>query len=214
MFNTDGSPKTVLVKAGEEIFYDKNGNLMPGSHPDFYEHRVPMGNPVPKFMGGLTNTFSYKGFDLSFLFVFVYGNTIYDDDAKNQIGSFTSTAQRQEILDAWTPDNTDTDVPKLDINYTPKNSSRFLYDASFLRLRNISFGYNIPKNLCDKLMLTNMRVYISGQNLLTFTKFPGWDPEVLRNVQPGSQASNVSFAAPYLPTPQARFVTAGINISF
>jgi len=75
-------------------------------------------------------------------------------------------------------------------------------------------GYNIPKGLCDKLMLTNMRVYISGQNLLTFTKFPGWDPEVLRNVQPGSQASNVSFAAPYLPTPQAKFVTAGINISF
>jgi len=59
-----------------------------------------------------------------------------------------------------------------------------------------------------------MRVYISGQNLLTFTKFPGWDPEVLRNVQPGSQASNVSFAAPYLPTPQAKFVTAGINVSF
>lgn len=214
MYNTNGTPNTVLVKAGEEIFYDKNGNLMPGSHPDFYEHRVAMGNPVPKFMGGITNTFSYKGFDLSFLFVFVYGNTVYDDDAKNQIGSFTSTAQRQEILDAWTPDNTDTDVPKLDINYSPKNSSRFLYDASFIRLRNISFGYNIPKGLCDKLMLSNMRVYISGQNLLTFTKFPGWDPEVLRNVQPGSQASNVSFAAPYLPTPQAKFVTAGVNISF
>jgi len=214
MYNSDNSPRTVLVKAGEEIFYDKNGNLMPGSHPDFYDHRVPYGNPVPKFMGGLTNTFSYKGFDFSFLFVFVYGNTVYDDDAKNQIGAFSSTAQRPEILDAWTAENTDTDVPKLDINYNPKNSSRFIYDASFLRLRNVSLAYNIPKRLCEKYKLNTMRVYLSGQNLLTFTKFPGWDPEVLRNVQPGSQASNVSFAAPYLPTPQARFVTAGINIGF
>lgn len=214
MYNTNGTAQTVLVKAGEEIYYDKNGNLMPGSHPDFYEHRVAMGNPVPKFMGGITNTFSYKGFDLSFLFVYVYGNTVYDDDAKNQIGSFASTAQRQEILDAWSPDNTDTDVPKLDINYSPKNSSRFIYDASFIRLRNVTFAYNIPKSLCSKLMLENMRVYVSGQNLLTFTKFPGWDPEVLRNVQPGSQASNVSFAAPYLPTPQAKFITGGISIGF
>jgi len=213
-YNTDGTPQTVLVKAGDEIFYDRNGNLMSGSNPDFYENRVACGNPVPKFTGGITNTFSYKGFDLSFLFVFVYGNTIYDDDAKNQIGSYTSTAQRQEILDAWTAENTNTDVPKLDINYSPKNSSRFLYDGSFIRLRNIAFGYNIPKKFCEKLNLINMRIYISGQNILTFTKFPGWDPEVLRNVQPGSQASNVSFAAPYLATPQAKFITAGLNIGF
>ena len=214
LFNTNGTAQTVLVKAGEEVFYDKNGNLMSGSNPDFYENRVACGNPVPKFMGGITNSFSYKGFDFSFLFVFVYGNTIYDDDAKNQIGSFTSTAQRQEILDAWTAENTNTNVPKLDINYSPKNSDRFLYDGSFIRLRNITFGYNIPKKLCEKYKLNNVRVYLCGQNILTFTKFPGWDPEVLRNVQPGSQASNVSFAAPYLPTPQAKIITAGVNIGF
>ncbi|MDD3876958.1 MAG: TonB-dependent receptor [Bacteroidales bacterium] len=214
MYHSNGTPYEVLVKAGEEVFYDINGNLMPASHPNFYDHRVARGNPVPKFMGGITNTLSFKGFDFSFLFVFVYGNTVYDDDAKNQIGSFASTAQREDILDAWTTENTDTDIPKLDINYSPKNSDRFLYDASFLRLRNITLGYNIPRGVCEKLKFNNMRIYVSGQNLYTYTKFPGWDPEVLRNVQPGSQASNVSFAAPYLPTPQAMFITGGINLSF
>ncbi len=214
LYNTNGTPQTVSVKAGEEVFYDKNGHLMASSNPNFYENRVACGNPVPKFTGGITNTFSYKGFDFSFLFIFVYGNTIYDDDAKNQIGSFSSTAQRPEILNAWTPSNTNTNVPKLDMNYSPVNSDRFLYDGSFIRLRNIAFGYNIPKRICERIKLTNMRIYLSGQNILTFTKFTGWDPEVLRNVQPGSQASNVSFAAPYLATPQAKFITAGLNISF
>ncbi|MDP6909277.1 MAG: TonB-dependent receptor, partial [Flavobacteriales bacterium] len=221
-YNLDGSPlmnggSQVMydVDGGTELFYDRNGNLMTFANPTgglFYEHhRKPMGSPLPIFYGGISNTLSYAGVDLSFMFSFAYGNTLYDDAAKTQIGNWKSIAQREEILDAWSPDNTDTDVPGLN-NYTPVNSSRFLYDASYLRLRSLTLGYNFSKKMLSKIHLQKLRIYVKGGNLWTLTAFPGWDPEVLRNVDPNSQAGNVSFAGPYLGTPQARTISFGIQI--
>jgi len=213
----DGSGNQMMydVAGGTELFYDRNGHLMTYANPTgglFYEyHRKAMGSPLPLFYGGITNTISYAGVELSFLFSFAYGNTIYDDAAKTQIGNWQSIAQRREILDAWSPTNTDTDVPALN-NYTPVNSSRFLYDGSYLRLRSLTLGYNFPKKLCERIKLQKLRVYAKGGNLWTLTAFPGWDPEVLRNVDPNSQAGNVSFAGPYLGTPQARIISFGIQI--
>lgn len=228
--NPDGSQQTFSVRAGEALYYDRNGNLMafgvdgngsgtaddvarfPGS--SFYDERMPRGRPVPKFFGGITNTFSFKGFDVSCLFVFVYGNTIYDDAAKNQIGNYLGQAQRREILNAWTPQN-QSNVPKLDRNFVPVNSDRFLYDGSFIRLRNLTIGYSIPEKTLGRIKLSSMRIFLSAQNLVTFTKYPGWDPEVLRNTPAGNnQDANISFAAPSKPTPQARIFTAGVNFSF
>lgn len=222
-YNLDGSPmldgggNQVMydVAGGTELFYDRNGNLMTYANPTgglFYEyHRKPMGSPLPIFYGGISNTLSYAGVDLNFMFSFAYGNTLYDDAAKTQIGNWQSIAQREDILDAWSPDNPDTDVPGLN-NYTPVNSSRFLYDASYLRLRSLTLGYNFPKKMCEKIRLQKLRIYFRGGNLWTLTAFPGWDPEVLRNVDPNSQAGNVSFAGPYLGTPQARTISFGIQI--
>ncbi|TNF31426.1 MAG: SusC/RagA family TonB-linked outer membrane protein [Bacteroidetes bacterium] len=213
----DGSGNQVMydVAGGTELFYDRNGNVMTFANPTgglFYEyHRKPMGSPLPIFYGGISNTLSYAGVDLSFMFSFAYGNTLYDDAAKTQIGNWQSIAQREEILNAWSPDNPDTDVPGLN-NYTPVNSSRFLYDASYLRLRSLTLGYNFPRKLCERMRLQKLRVYFRGGNLWTLTAFPGWDPEVLRNVDPNSQAGNVSFAGPYLGTPQARTISFGIQI--
>jgi hypothetical protein len=94
LWNSDGTPKLdangqpmfVNVPAGTELFKDKNGNIMTYANPtggEFYgDNRKPMGNPMPKFIGGITNTFTYKGFELNFMFNFVYGNSIYDDAAK------------------------------------------------------------------------------------------------------------------------------------
>ena len=204
---------TEFVKAGQDLYFDKYGNLMTSNNPDFYENRVPCGSPIPKFMGGITNTFSYKRFEFGFLFSFVYGNTIYDDPAKQQIGAYDKIAQRDDILDFWTPENTDTDVPSLNL-YKPTNSDRFLYDASYVRLRSVSLSYKFSEKICKKLNLTVFKIFISGTNLLTFTKYPGWDPEVLRNVDPNSQQGNISFAGPSLQTPQAKTVTGGISITF
>ncbi|MBU0486788.1 MAG: SusC/RagA family TonB-linked outer membrane protein, partial [Bacteroidetes bacterium] len=220
----DGNQQTITVTPGQDMYYDKFGNLMVAQYydengnyrtnADFYEHRVPLGKPIPDFVGGITNNFSYKNFDFSFMFSFVYGNTIYDDPAKNQIGSYDKIAQRPEILEAWTPTNTDTDVPALVWGKNPVNSSRFLYDGSYLRLRSISFGYKLGKATCERIKLSNLRIFVRGGNLWTFTKYPGWDPEVLRNVDPNSQQGNISFAGPSLQTPQARTIMAGIQIEF
>ncbi len=205
---------TTQVHAGQPLYYDKFGNLMTSKNPNFYDHRVPRGNPFPKFSGGITNTFSYKNFEFSFLFSFSYGNTLYDDPAKSQIGDFRHIAQRPEILDAWTPTNTNTDVPMLLYSETSVNSDRFLFDASYIRLRSITFGYKLPTEICKKLKLESLKVFISGTNLLTFTKYPGWDPEVMRNVDPNSQQGNISFAGPSLQTPQAKTIGGGIQIEF
>jgi len=224
VYGTDGNPQTITTTPGQDLYYDKYGNIMVASYydengiyrtnADFYEHRVACGKPVPDFVGGITNTFTWKGFDFSFMFSFVYGNTLYDDPAKNQIGAYDRIAQRPEILDAWTPNNTDTDVPALEWGKNPVNSDRFLYDASFLRLRSVSFGYRLPKEKCEKLKLNNLRIFVRGANLWTLTKYPGWDPEVLRNVDPNSQQGNISFAGPSLQTPQAKSIIVGIQIEF
>ena len=179
----------------------------------FYDHRIPMGNPLTKFIGGINNTFTYAGFDLNFLWSFVYGNTIYDDPAKQQIGNWQNRAQRPEILDAYTKDSPSNETPSLN-NYSAINSDRFLYDGSFLRLRSLTFGYSVPKSICEKIKMEQIRVFINGGNLITITKYPGWDPEVLRNVDPNSQQGNVSFSGPSYQTPQSRTIMAGIKLTF
>ncbi|MDD4235484.1 MAG: TonB-dependent receptor [Bacteroidales bacterium] len=224
-YNTDGTP--VLdnsgqpvkydVEAGTELYYDINGNLMTYENPtgDFYgDNRKPFGRPFPIVVGGITNTINYKGFDFSFLFSYQYGNTIYDDQAKRQIGDWSDLAQRTEILDYWSPYNTDTDVPGLNQYDNYVNSTRWLYEASFLRLKNISFGYSFPKNICSKLNISRLRIYVSGTNLWTLTNYPGWDPEVLRNLNPSNPDSNVSFAAPSFATPQSKSIIFGVQLSF
>jgi TonB-linked SusC/RagA family outer membrane protein len=213
----DGTQKTAVVKAGTELYYDLNGNLMTYANPtgDFYgDNRKAFGSPFPKIVGGITNSFNYKGFDLNFLFVYQYGNTIYDDQAKRMIGDYTSIAQRPEILDAYSESDPSSAVPGLNEYSTYVNSTRFLYDASFLRLKNLSVGYSFNKKFCNKLKLGSMRIYVSGNNLWTLTRYKGWDPEVARNTSASDPDTNVSFAAPSFATPQARTIIGGIQISF
>ena len=235
LWNSDGSPKLdasgqpvfVNVPAGTELFKDRNGNIMTFANPtggEFYgDNRRAIGNPLPKFIGGITNTFSYGGFELSVLFNFVYGNQIYDDAAKTQIGGFNNINQRPDILNAYTQGNPSTEVPSLYNNsgstnpssdYVAINSSRWLYDASYIRLRSLTFSYSFKEEFCQKIKLSNLKLFINGGNLLTYTKFPGMDPEVLRNIDPDSERGNIAFGGPYLGTPQAKTITAGINIKF
>lgn len=216
-YDNSGNPvDTFNVAAGTALYYDLNGNIMTKEHPtggDFYTlNRIPCGKPSPDFIGGITNNFSYKNIDLSFLISFVYGNTLYDDPAKRQLGDYTRIAQRKDVLDAWSPSNPDSDKPA--IFNEAVNSDLYLYDASFIRLRSVTLGYKLSENYCKKLKLGSFRIYLSGTNLLTFTKYPGWDPEVLRNVDTNSQAGNVSFAGPSFQTPQAKTFTLGVQFTF
>jgi hypothetical protein len=215
LLDGSGNERTLAYKAGTAIYLDKNGNDMIFNDAGFfYNQRVARGNPLPRFIGGINNSFTYKGFDLSFLFSFVVGNQIYDDPAKQQIGNWQALAQRPEILEAWSSANPNSDVPGLTRYNAAVNSDRFLYDASFLRLRALNFGYTLPESVTKKMKLSKLRIYISGGNLLTFTNYPGWDPEALRNVNPNSQQGNISFGGPSFQTPQSRTLMVGVNIGF
>ncbi len=179
-------------------------------------NRVPVGKPNPDFFGGFENTFTYKGFDLNLLFSFQYGNKIYDDGGKYQMGGrLGSWNQRRELLSRWQKPGDITDVPRVSLieggNADNSNSSRYLYDVSFLRLRTASIGYSIPQSILKRAKITSARIYISGQNLLTFSKYAGWDPEVVR-YRFNNGASNGASNAPYLPTPQSKSINVGINL--
>ncbi|MDA9555419.1 TonB-dependent receptor [Pelobium sp.] len=204
---------------GDELIFDKNTGApikLTAASQDV--NRVPVGKPNPDFFGGLENNFSYKGFDLSILFSFQYGNKIYDDGAKYQMGGrLGSWNQRREILNRWQKPGDITDVPRVSLleggRADQSNTSRYLFDASFLRLRTVNFGYNLPANVIKALKISSAKIFVSGQNLFVLTKYAGWDPEVVRYNFNAAQA-NSGFVAPYLPTPQARTFSLGVNVGF
>lgn len=176
--------------------------------------RVVVGSPLPKWTGGVTNTFSYKGLSLSVFFTGVFGNKINFYG----VGRFSSANGRFEDnqtvnqLAAWTAENPNTDVPeaRLFFNNGAQPSSRFILDGSFVRLRTATLSYNLPRTLVNRVKLNNVRLFVTGQNLLTFTNYAGWDPEVNAD----DIVTNIAQGYDFYTAPQARTLTGGINIGF
>ena len=112
-----------------------------------------------------------------------------------------------DALNRWTPTNTDTDIPMAK-SRSPRSSSRFVYDGSYIRLKNISLGYNIPESILSKVGIGAVKLYISAQNILTVTDYPGIDPEVNYN------SSNTRVGLDYGSYPNVKSVTFGCNIIF
>ena len=176
--------------------------------------RVVVGSPLPKFIGGLTNTFSYKGVELSIFLNGVFGNKInfYGAGRYSSANGRFEDNQTVNQLAAWTPEKPNTDVPQARLYYNngAQPSSRFIEDGSYLRLRNVTLAYNLPKALVNKAKINSVRLFITGQNLLTFTKYSGWDPEVNAD----DVVTNVAIGYDFYTAPQAKTVMAGINIGF
>lgn len=176
--------------------------------------RVVIGSPLPKWTAGVTNTFSYKGVELSVFFNGVFGNKLnfYGVGRFSSANGRFEDNQTENQLAAWTPQNTDTKVPqaRLFFNNGAQASSRFIEDGSYVRLRNVTLAYNLPKTLVSKIKLSNVRVFFTGQNLLTFTKYSGWDPEVNAD----DVVTNIALGYDFYTTPQARTFMGGLNISF
>jgi hypothetical protein len=189
-------------KPGDLKFKDQNNdNKIDGSD------RVVMDGAYPKFYyGGGANLF-WKSFDLSLFFQGVQGIKTYVD--RWGIDPFTQgSAPTIEFAEnAWTPENKSTTHPAMYLNgYGPMNSvqsSYFLKDASYLRLKNLVIGYTLPKTLSEKLRMKDLRVYLSGDNLVTFTQYPGADPE---RVGTGRQR--------FATYPQVKILTAGVKVKF
>ena len=176
--------------------------------------QMKVGDPNPDFIAGLTNTFKYKGVDFSFLFQGVFGNQVYNGGGifMSANGDFFDN-QTKDQLRRWQKPGDITDVPQARLfgGNGVGESSRYITDGSYIRLRTITLGYNLPASVLSKAKLTKLRVYVSGQNLLTFTDYEGWDPEVNSDTYAGN---NVNQGIDFYSAPQAKTVTFGINIGF
>ncbi|UFH56097.1 TonB-dependent receptor [Spirosoma sp. KNUC1025] len=176
--------------------------------------RVVVGSPLPKWTAGITNTFSYKGFSLNVLFNGVFGNKLnfYGVGRYSSANGRFEDNQTVNQLAAWTPENPNTNVPeaRLFFNNGAQSSSRFVLDGTFVRLRTVTLSYNLPKTLINRIKLNTVRVFVTGQNLLTFTNYAGWDPEVNADYI----VSNIAQGYDFYTAPQARTITGGINIGF
>jgi TonB-linked SusC/RagA family outer membrane protein len=174
---------------------------------------IVLGNPTPKGIYGFNTNITYKGFELSVLFQGVYGNEIFDG-----AGSFMSANGRYEDnstiaqLDRWQKPGDITQIPqaRLYSNNGAQSSSRFLYDGSYLRLKTVTLAYNFPSVVIDKLSVTSLRLYVTGQNLLTITDYIGWDPEVNTDFN----ASNVNLGNDFYAAPQPKNLTVGVKVGF
>jgi hypothetical protein len=180
-----------------------------------------MGSFLPKFTYGLNISANYKGFDLTMFIQGVHGNKIYNGTRVITEGMQRLFNSGTEVLDAWTPTNTNTNVPRAvsgDPNSNARPSDRFLEDGSYLRIKNLSLGYSLPASL---LSFTNgaikkFRIYVSSQNLLTVTKYDGYDPEVgNRNINNfGDNNRFLVNGIDYGQFPQPRTFLGGVQIGF
>ena len=182
--------------------------------------RVATGNPFPTVIAGLTNTIRYKNFDFSFTFQGEWGASIYQGGGIFSIanGDFFDNQTRDQLR-RWQQPGDITDVPQARLfggNGT-SHSTRYLREADFIRLRNASIGYTLPKSLTDKAKLDRVRVYLSGINLLTFTDYTdrgmGFDPESTSDIL-NADGSVDNPGNEFYSAPPARTISAGININF
>jgi len=145
-----------------------------------------LGSSIPDLFGAITNNFSYKGFDLSVMFYYSLGGKMYDGDYAEGVRWRRGFSMSTQILDRWTPDNTETSIPRLS-EFTQNNvtvfSSQYLFNNSFLRLRNLSFGYTLPTTFTQRIGVNAVKIYAQGTNLLTWGNAAkrGTDPETTMN---------------------------------
>ena len=179
-----------------------------------------LGGTNPDFIAGLNNTLSYKGIEFSFLFQGVFGNKVYNGGGKfmSANGDFFDNQSRDQ-LNRWRNPGDITDVPQarlFDGNGTGE-SSRYVLDATYIRLRTITLGYNLPASILSKLRVNKFRLYASAQNLLTITDYKSWDPEVSSdsyNVNGNGTPNNTNQGIDFYSAPQAKTITVGVNIGF
>ena len=193
------------IRPGYVKYVDQNGDGKITT-----DDRTVIGNALPKWYGGITNTFSFYGVDFSFMFQYNYGNDIY-----NATRVFATQSRRgrvnmlAEVADRWRPDNANNTVPVYDGYVTNDIYSRFVEDGSFLRLKNVTLGYTLPSKLTKKAKISKVRVYASGQNLFCISNYSGFDPEV------STAGSNpMTPGLDWGAYPKSRIFTVGLDIQF
>jgi TonB-dependent starch-binding outer membrane protein SusC len=206
---------------GSPLWLDNSGKV---TKTFSLNNRVYVGRVVPDYIGGFSTLAGHKAFDLSALFTFVIGGNIYENSGKYQFLGVSNKNWnfRKDFLDRWTKPGDVTQYPRLvsrASSYTgvPSedqfNSTMFLRDASYLRMRELTLSYKVPADIMQRLKLREAKLFLTGMNLLTFSKFPGGDPEIARDFE-NAQDRNLSPNITYLTPPQQKSLIFGVNVSF
>ena len=191
---------------GNLLYLDANGNST--FNPAASDRRV-IGNPNPDFIYGLTNTLNYKGFGLNFFIQGSQGNDIFNASRIETEAMVDPKNHSAAVLNRWTTPGQITDIPKSGNALNSRISTRFVEDGSYLRLKSATFSYSLPKSLLSKVKAGGAKLYVTGENLLTKTKYKGFDPEV--NYAGGSNTvQGIDFGT----YPQTRNLIFGLNVSF
>jgi TonB-linked SusC/RagA family outer membrane protein len=183
----------------------------PDGKIDSYDRQM-IGSPFPSFTGGFNNQINYMNFDLNVFLQFVYGNKIFNQTRFTSDRGFVYNGATTDMLNAWSEPGQITNVHKAWAVTDPMDnafSSAWIEDGSYLRIKAVSLGYNFPERMMSRINLSGIRIYLTANNLLTFTKYKGFDPEV--NIKSGdARTVGVDIGA----YPQVRTILAGINIKF
>jgi TonB-dependent starch-binding outer membrane protein SusC len=200
------------IEPGDVMFKDQDGNgFIDGND------RVHSGSSIPKFTAGLNIALDYKNFDLSLFFQGAYGQKIYSVLNRDIEGFYRPFNVTQRYYDnRWTGAGTSNEFPRASWDASGNNtkfSTRFLDDGSYTRLKNVQLGYSLPKATIDRMHLIGLRIYFSGTNLLTFTSFPGMDPEMTTSDNArgeGDRASGMDWGT----YPSAKSYNVGVTLTF
>lgn len=192
------------IRPGDPKYRDINGDGLIDDHD-----RTIIGCGQPLHTGGFNNTFTFYGFDVNIFFTWSYGNDvlnanrlIFENGSINNLNQFKSYTRR------YSASNPDSDIPAVGASGMFHYSSRVVEDASYLKLRNVSVGYTLPRRVLRKMHFDTMRVYVSADNILTFTRYSGPDPEV------STRNSVLTPGFDWSAYPRAFGLTAGVSFTF
>jgi TonB-dependent starch-binding outer membrane protein SusC len=190
------------AKPGDVRFVDVNNDGVINE-----QDRTMIGNPTPDLTFGMNGSVSYRQFDLSFLIVGAYGNEVFNGAQRQDL---RYTNRSTAILDRWTGEGTSEKIPRytwIDVNNNYRVSDLYIEDGSFLRIKNLQAGYTLPDAFQQRIKATNLRFYVSVENLFTFTKYTGADPEI-------GAISSFNIGIDRGIYPQARTIRLGTTMSF
>nr|MCU0363481.1 SusC/RagA family TonB-linked outer membrane protein [Bacteroidales bacterium] len=204
---------------GDALWYinaeDASGNIPdPEATTNYFPDAnfVVLGKPTPDVIGALTNTLGFKGIELAFTFQGVTGNSIHliGDQWMGANGVWYDNQLKSQLA-SWKNPGDITNIPQARLgwdNGDQSRNSRYLSDGAYIKLRSLSLSYELPRKVTSKIKLDRMRLFIQGQNLLTFSKYEGWDPEVSTDFL----NDNITSGCDFYSAPQPRTLVFGINI--